>query len=78
MVDVAGREEQQRFEARVVHAVQERGAKADQRKRVQTVALEHESGADAEKNDADVFDRGVREQPLEIVFRQRVQHTAER
>ena len=61
----AGAHKEQTFECRVIERVKQRGYKR-QRRQAQIIVFETTCRANAEQNDADVFDTGVRQQALEI------------
>ena len=67
-VEVACAEEEQRFEERVVEGVQQRAGHAAQGHRVVACAASEQGYADGDEDDPDVFDRGVGQQPLDVVL----------
>ncbi len=69
--DVAGAEEEQRLEARVVDGVEQRAGDAAERHGLVSRALAQCRRAQAQQDDADVLDRGVGQQTLDVVLRGR-------
>ncbi len=69
-----GAEEQQRLEDRVVGDVQQGGGERDRRPGRRAGVGEQQRCAEAEGDDADVLDRVIGEQALEIVLHERPQH----
>ena len=74
----AGAEEQQALEQRMVEDVQQRGGQRQRRGKQHAVRLEGERKAETDEDDADVLDRMIGEQPLEIVLHERVKHAHHR
>ena len=70
----AGAEEQQTLEDRMVEDVQEAGGERERRRQRHAVGLERERKAEPDEDDPDVLHRVVREQPLEVVLHERVEH----
>ena len=74
----AGAEEQQALEHRVVEHVEQRRGQRQRRAGGQPVGAERQRQAEADEDDADVLDRVVGEQPLQVVLHQRVEHAEHR
>ena len=74
----AGAEEQQALEQRVIEHVEQRRRQRERRGQAHGVGLEGERQAEADEDDADVLDRVVGEQALQVVLHQRVQHAEHR
>ena len=70
----AGGEEQQALEERVIEGVIEACRQRDRREERLVVALEQDRQADAGDDNADILDRGVREQPLHVGLHRREEH----
>ena len=66
--DGAGPEKQQTLEEGVVEHVKQRRREGERRRELQAVGLEGQRKAEADEDDADIFDRAVGEQALEILF----------
>ena len=66
----AGAEEQQALEQAMVEDVEQGSGQRQRRRRRQAVRREGKRQAEADEDDADVLDRVVGEQPLEIVLHQ--------
>ena len=71
-------QEEQALEARMVDGVVETAHEAQHGQRGKPVAQEHHPRPHADEDDADVLDGVIREQALEVVLHQRVEHTQER
>ena len=67
-------EEQQSLEQGVIEHVQQRAAKAQHHQHGRTRAHAQQADAQAQRDDADVFDAVIRQQALQVVLRQRKQH----
>ncbi len=74
----AGAEEQQALEQRVIEDVEQRRGQRQRRREAHAVGLEGERQAEADEDDADVLDRVVGEQPLQVVLHQRIEHAEHR
>ena len=74
----AGAQEEERLEDGVVHGVQERRPERERRPLVGAAGAQQQAGADAEHDDPDVLDRVQRQQALEVVLEERVDHAADR
>ncbi len=70
----AGAKEQQALEQGVIEHMQQRAAKAQHHQHRRTRAHAQQSDAQPQRNDADVFDAVIRQQPLQVVLGQRKQH----
>ena len=70
----AGAEEQQALEQRMIEDVEQRGGEGERRGGRHAVRLEGEREAEADEDDADILDRVIGEQPLQIVLHQRIEH----
>jgi outer membrane translocation and assembly module TamA len=70
----AGTKEQEAFEQRVVEHVKEACGERERCCRRHAVRGECEGKTEADKDDADVLDRVIGEQPFEIVLHQGVEH----
>ncbi len=77
-VDRAGAEEQQALEQRVIEDVKERGGESERRGERHAVRLERQREPEPDEDDADILDRVIGEQPLEIVLHQRVENAHHR
>ena len=71
----AGSEKQQALEDRVVEDVKQRGGERKRRRPAHRVGLKSECKPEADVDDADVLDRVVGEQTLQVVLHQRVNHS---
>ena len=71
-------EEQQALEERMVERVQQSGRHRQRRGRRHAEHLERQREAKSNEDDADVLDRMVGEQALEVVLHQRVEHAEQR
>ncbi len=76
--DDAGAQKQQPFEEAVVERMEQRGDEGERRDRMQPFGPREERDAEADRDDADVFDRRVGQQPLEIALGEREEHAADR
>jgi len=74
----AGTEEEQALEHRVIEDVQEAGGERERGGGCHAVRLEGERKAHPDENDADVLDRVIGKQPLEVVLHQRIEHAHHR
>ena len=70
----AGAEEQQALEQRVIEDVEQRRGERERRRGRHAVGLEGEREAEADEDDADVLDRAVGEQPLEVALHEGAEH----
>ena len=70
----AGAEEQQALEQRMIEDVKQCGGQRQRRGEQHAVRLEGERETEADEDDADVLDRVIGEQALEIVLHQRIEH----
>ena len=70
----AGAEEQQALEQRMIEDVQQRRGEGERRCPVQAMRFEGERKTEADEDDADILDRAVGENALQVVLHQRVQH----
>ena len=73
-----GAEEQQALEHRMIEHVQQAGRERERSRPRHSVRLEGERKAKSDENDPDVLNRVVREQPLEVVLHQCVEHAHHR
>ena len=73
-----GTEEQQGLEDGVVCDMQQRRRERDRRPRGVAGLGEQQGRAEAERDDADILDRVIRQQPLQLMLDQRPQDAAER
>jgi hypothetical protein len=73
--DVAGAQEQQTLERRVIQNVRETRRHCHGRQIAAAVSHGHHSRPQAEHDDAGVFNRAVRQQPLDVGLCERVEHT---
>ena len=71
-------QEEQALEHGVVEDVEQRRRQRQRRQRVDAVGAEGERQAQADDDDADVLDRVIGEQALQIVLHHRVEHTQQR
>ena len=71
-------EEEEAFEEGVIERVVERRRQGDRCEERLVVALEQDREADAGDDDADVLDRGVREQALHVGLHRREEHAEQR
>ena len=62
----------------MVEHVKQRRRERQRRRPGQAVGLERDRQAQTDEDDADVLDRVIGEQPLQIVFHQRIQHAHHR
>ena len=76
--DRARAEEQQALEQRMVEHVQQRGRHRQRRRKLHAVRPKRHRKAQADEDDPDILDRGIGEQPLEILLHQRVEHAENR
>ena len=76
--DRAGAEEQQALEERMIEDVEERRGQRQRRRPVHAVGAKGERKAEADEDDADVLDRVIGEQALEVVLHQRVENAHHR
>ena len=67
-------EEQEVLEQRVVEDVQQRRGEGERRGPAKPEGLETQREAEADEDDADILDRVIGEQPLQIMLHQRVEH----
>lgn len=74
---VAGSEEEQRFEQRVVECVEQCARKSADRRELVARTLAQRRDAQSDQDDADVFDRRVGQQPLHVVLRRGEDHAPE-
>ncbi len=74
----AGAEEQQALEQRVVEDVEQRRGQRQRRRPAHAVGLEGERQTEADEDDADILDRVIGEQALEVVLHQRIEHAHHR
>ena len=74
----AGAEEEEALEHRMIEDVKQRRGQRQRRRREHVVGMEGEREPEADEDDADVLDRVIGEQALEIVLHQRVQHAQDR
>jgi len=72
--DVARAEEEQRLEERVVEGVEQGPGQTAERHEVVARGLAQRRDAHAEQDDADVLDRGVGQQPLDVVLQRGEDH----
>ena len=70
----AGAEEQQTLEQRMIEDVEKRGGERQRRGEPHAVRLERERQAEPDEDDADILDRVIGEQPLEVVLHERVEN----
>ena len=70
----AGAEEQQALEQAVVEDVEQRGGQRQRRRRLHAMRGERQRQAEAQEDDADVLDRVVGEQALQVVLHQGAEH----
>ena len=70
----AGAEEQQALEERMVEDVEQGGRHRQRGGQGHAMRLEGEREAEADEDDADILNRVIGEQPLEVVLHQRVEH----
>ena len=70
----AGAQEQEALEAGVGQAVVEHGGHGQCRQRLHAIGVEDQGQADAHRDEADVFDRRIRQQPLHVVLHRAVEH----
>ena len=74
----AGAEEQQALEQHVVEDVEQRRGQRQRRRPAHAVGLKRHGEAEADEDDADILDRVVGEQALEVVLHQGVEHAHDR
>ena len=74
----AGAEEQQALEERMIEDMKQRGGQRQRRGRDHAVRLEGQRQAEPDEDDADILDRVIGEQALEIVLHQRGARPARR
>ena len=74
----AGAQKQQALEDGVVQRVVEARDQRDGRQRGMAERAEHQRRAEADQDDADVLDAVIRQQALEVVLHQRVEHAQQR
>ena len=67
-------EEQEIFEQRMVEHMQQRRGEGERRGPAEAKGLEAEGETKADEDDADILDRVIGEQALQIVLHQRVEH----
>src|SRR5690242_21691184 len=76
--DSASPEKQKALEDGMVEYVKQAGGERERGCAIHPVRLEGKRKSEPDENDADVFDRVIGEQPLEVVLHKRVKHTHDR
>ena len=71
-------EKKQALHERVIEAVIQSGNQRQRSERIHSHAMKYDGKTDAGKDDADVLDRGPREQPLHVGLGSGKHHTVER
>ena len=71
--DRAGTEEQQALEERMVEHVKNGGDERQRGRNGKAARFERQGQTETDEDDADVLDRVVRKQPLQVVFHQRME-----
>ena len=72
--DGSGRNEEQALEDRVIDGVEDRGSQGEGREFGRPMGIQEQGGADADQDDADVLDAVERQEALDVVLHQGVEH----
>ena len=74
----AGAKEQQALEQRVVEDVKQRRGEGQRRRQALAIGLKRQRQPEADKDDADILDGRIGQQPFEVALHQRIENTHHR